>query len=242
MKFNALRSARSRSAAFLAAALCAVLGATAPQAHADTIFKLSLGETGPDVSLAGGALNTTDDGIVGTPGNQNTAVDYTGFLSGFLPDITTSTASVSLNGLTTIGPAQQFGSIVLQNYTGGILNLHDSANNLLLSAVLTSSTLSGTVGAPATGAVFTSGIATPVAGSLLPFIAPNSLSLSMTLTNVNAGAGLSVVSNVLQPFTADASIDVAADPGAGIPEPATLSLALVGATALLVRRRSPRRS
>ena len=51
-------------------------------ADAGTIIKLSLGNTGPDIEYSGGVLSTVDDGIVGTPGDQNTSIDFLDFLSG----------------------------------------------------------------------------------------------------------------------------------------------------------------
>src|SRR5262245_17718149 len=83
----------SRWALIFAALFCA--GA----ARASTIFKVSLGEIGPDVAMnAQGVLGTINDGIAGTPGDQNTAVDFVGFLNG-MADINTKTASFTLSGL-----------------------------------------------------------------------------------------------------------------------------------------------
>jgi hypothetical protein len=125
------------------------------------------------------------------------------------------------------------------------LSLFDPSNSLLLSGVLTSSSLQGTIGPPGTGAVFTTNIATVTGGSLLPFIVPNTLGLSMTLTNVNGGAGFAVTNGLLNPFVADSSVNISGDPtdlGGHIPEPATLLLvttALFAGTA--VRRRAAAR-
>jgi hypothetical protein len=239
MKFNVLRSARNRFAALAAATLCATLGFTANDAQAATILKLSLSDVGPDVGTNLALLGTINDGDAATTGDQNTAVDFTSFLGG-IADISSPTASTSLTNLLPSGPAAQFGNIVIQNYTGGTFNLYDSANTLLLSIALGNSTLTGTAGAPATGSVFTTTFATATAGTLLPLISPATISLSMDLIDVNGGAGFSINSGALQPFVADGQITIAADPEVGIPEPATLSLALAGLTALTLRR--PRRN
>jgi hypothetical protein len=232
---SAVSSPRTRTA-LVAAAICAAFAFTATQSHAATIMKLSLGSTADVATNPSGVFSTTDDGVAITPGDQQTAIDFNGLLAG-IPDVTTPIASVSLNNLTPVGPAAAFGPLAIQSYTGGTFNVYDEANTLLLSAVLNASTLTGTIGAPGTGSVFTTSSATITGGVLAPSFDPNSLSLSMDLINVNNGAGFSVSSNTLQPFTADASLTIAADPAVGAPEPATLSLALLAAPALLLRRR-----
>jgi len=105
---------------------------------------------------------------------------------------------------------------------------------LLLSGTLTTSVLQGTLGSPATGAVFTTNVATVTGGSLAPFIVPGSLGLSMNLSNVNGGAGLSVGRGGLNAFQADSAISISGDPtplGGNLPEPGTFVLT---ASALLV--------
>jgi hypothetical protein len=236
MKINVLRSARNRFTALIAATLCAGLGFTANDAHAATILKMSLSDVGPDVATNLAILATANDGNAATTGDQNTTVDFTSFLGG-IPDITTPTASASLGNLIPAGPASQFGSLVIQNYTGGFFNLYDGSNTLLLSINLGNSALTGTAGAPATGSVFTTSFATATGGTLLPLINPGTISLSMDLIDVNGGAGFSVNTGALQPFSADGQITIAADPEVGIPEPASLSLALAGLAALTFRRK-----
>src|SRR5262249_39069856 len=138
-------------------------------------------------------------------------------------------ASVTLSNLTAAGAPNLVvlpGS-VFQNFTGGTLNLYDSANGLLLSGILTTSVLQGTLGPPGTGAVFTTNVATVTGGTLAPFIVPASLALSMNLSNVNGGAGLSV-GRGLNAFQADSAISISGDPtpiGGTFPEPGTLVLA-----------------
>src|SRR5262245_15680801 len=75
-------------------AFCALLGSSA--ANGETVLKLSLGNTGPDLAMdASGVLGTTSDGNAGTIGDQDTAIDYTGFLDPLFADVTTSSASFS---------------------------------------------------------------------------------------------------------------------------------------------------
>src|SRR3954467_4195301 len=194
---------------FSAAAVCALIFANSNSLQATTIIKLNLGNSGPDLSMSGGILGTANDGNATTTGDQNTALEYTDFLDP-LSDINTPVASFTLSNLVASGPPTVSGPIVIQNFTGGTLNLYDPSNALLLSGLLTTSNLQGTIGPPGTGAVFTTNLATVTGGSLLPFIVPTSLGLSMTLTNVNGGAGFSTgpgsAGLVLNGFVADSSV------------------------------------
>jgi hypothetical protein len=211
-------------------------------ASAGTIVKLALGgDPAPDVRYDGTMLATMDDGDAGTTGLQNTDADFQDFLGAF-PDVLTSTASFSLGGLTPSGPATVFGGVlVIQNFSGGTFELYDPANQLLLSGALTTSSLTGPLGPPATGALFTTSIASVTGGLLAPMILPNSLSLSMSFTEVNTvngGVGFSVgaAAPVLNPFTANATLNIAASP---IPEPAMAALLAIGG--LLTGLTTPRR-
>jgi hypothetical protein len=213
----------------------ACFGAAA--SHAATILKLDLGGTGPDVAMtAGGLLSTVNDGTAATTGDQNTAIEFTDFLNG-IPDVTLPTASYTLTGLQAVGPANVFGSLVIQNFTGGTFSLYDSANALLLTGPLVNSSLSGVLGPPGTGAIFTTTFSTVTGGSLAPGIQPGSVAMSMNLTNVNGGAGFSVAGGgpQLNAFQADASVNISGTNV--IPEPATCSLLLIGAVATLRARR-----
>jgi hypothetical protein len=210
-------------------------------AQADTIIKLSLGEVGPDIGMnSSGVLSTVDDGNAATTGNQNTAVEFTGFLDP-LPDINTKTASFTLSNLVAIGPANVLGTLVVQNFVGGLFSLYDPANVLLLQGTTTNSSLTGTIGPPGTGSLFTTTIATVTGGTLAPMILPGSLSLSMDMTNVNGGAGFNVTGSALAPFLADASLNMAANP-APVPEPASLTLFALGSAAAISFRRRRRPS
>jgi hypothetical protein len=205
--------------------------------RAATIIKLDLGGTGPDVSMTSGVFGTVNDGNAGTTGDQNTAVEYTDFLD-FIPDITLPVASYTLSGLQEVGPATVFGgSLVSQNFVGGQFSLYDPSNTLLLQGPLINSALTGTLGPPGTGAIFSTTLTGVTGGTLAPFIVPGSISMSMEMTNVNGGAGFTIPggSPFLGAFQADATTSISASP---IPEPASLSLLLVAATPALLRRRT----
>jgi hypothetical protein len=66
-------------------------------------------------------------------------------------------------------------------------------------------------------------------GTLAPYLLADSLSLSISFTNINSGGGFAVgaAAPTLNPFTADATLNIAADSNP-IPEPAGILLLLVG--------------
>ncbi|HEX3601969.1 MAG TPA: PEP-CTERM sorting domain-containing protein [Lacipirellulaceae bacterium] len=212
------------------AALCALVFAANLSAQAATIIKLNLGGVGPDVGMgmpAGqppGVFSTIDQTAGPSPtGDQLTDIEYTAFLN-FIPDVNTNTASFSMNGLTAVGPANVFGSLVIQNFNGGVFSLYDPADNLLLQGPMGNSALTGVIGPPGTGALFTTTLGNVSGGSLAPLIAPGSVSLSMNLANVNGGNGFGVAGGgpQLNAFVADGSLSISADQA--VPEPATLAL------------------
>lgn len=235
-------------------AICALFGASAGSTLAGTIIKLSLGgDPAPDIEFTGGAggkLSTADDAIV-SAGDQNTAVEFLDFLDPVATDIATPTASFTLDGLTAAGPATVFsGALVLQNFAGGTLELYDPADTLLLSGALATSALTGTLGPPGTGGLFTTTFSVVTGGTLAPYIDTTSLTVSMNLGDINGGAGLSVTPlpavpppvismGFLDAFTADASINIA---GEAIPEPTSVALWLLGcALSVATVRRKKRR-
>jgi hypothetical protein len=212
---------------FSSFALCAFLGSAV--ANGATVLKLSLSSTGDDLSMdAAGVLGTSSDGNAGTTGDQDTAIDYTGFLDSNT-DIAAN-ASFSIAGLQRTGaPSIVGGTIIIQDFFGGTFNLYDTSNSLLLSGNLQDSTLTGVIGGTGTGSIFTTKVGTFTSGSLLGNLLPNSLNVAMTLTNVNGGSGFVVSGSpfTLQPFTTDASVNISAEK-AIIPEPASIAIALLG--------------
>lgn len=206
----------------------AIAGMAVQSAQAGTIIKLSLGsDADPDVEFDGTSFFTIDDGDAATTGDQNTAVEYLDFLS-FLP---ASGGSYSVSGVAALAPATVlFSSIVIQDFTGGSFELFDAANTLLLSADLADSVLSGPLGPPATGALFTTTFASVTGGSLASLIDPGSISVSISMTNVNGGEGFSTTPDpndgdeLLDPFSADITENIAAE---SVPEPTTAMLAML---------------
>src|SRR3989304_4401677 len=99
------------------------------------IIKLCLGDVDPDIEYTGGVggvLSTMNDGDLGTPGEQNTAIDFLDFLSG-MTDITSPDASYTLNGVTAVGPASiLFGVVVAQGFVGGEFQVYNDVGLLLL--------------------------------------------------------------------------------------------------------------
>jgi hypothetical protein len=239
MKCNKLDAIHILRIVFSSFAFCALLGLSA--ANGATILKLSLASTGADLAMnGGGVLGTVSDGVVGTTGDQDTAVDYTGFLDPLFIDVTTNTASFSVAGLQRTGPLTILGgSVILQDFIGGMFSLYSPTNGLLLSGNLQNSTLTGAIGSTATGSVFTTNASTFTGGSLLPHVQANSLNVSIALTNVNNGTGFAVAGApfALQPFTADAFVNISAEQ---IPEPASIAIALLGSLgfSLFGRRRA----
>jgi hypothetical protein len=239
---------RSIHTMILGVAVCA-LAITTSQSYAGTILKLSLGEdTAADIEFTGGAggvLSTVDDTIDGTAGEQNTAVEFSDFLDSET-DIASPTASLTLDNVVASGPTiVLFGNLVVQSFTGGNLSLYDASNTLLLSGTLTTSNLSGTLGPPGTAGMFTTSFGTVTGGSLASQIDPGTLTLSIAMAGVNGGAGLSVsppvpaipppvFESILNEFTADAAIIVAADP---VPEPAVIALLCAALLGPLCNRR-----
>ena len=207
-------------------------------ARAGTILKLDLGGLGPDIAMSGGVVSTVNDGDAATTGDQDTAIQFTDFLEP-IPDITTHTASFTLSGMTASGPVNLIGSLAIQNFTGGQISIFDPSNNTLLTANLGNSVLTGTIGSPSTASIFNTTLSSPTGGSLASLIAPGSLSLSFSLSNVNGGTGLSVSDSILQPFIGDSSVLIAGN-AINAPEPATLALLAFGAVGLLARRRFAR--
>jgi hypothetical protein len=227
---------RCRWLAVVGIAVCGIACLVPIDASAGTILKLGLGgDPANDIEFDGTTLRTVADADATTLGDQNTNVEFLDFLDSVMFDILTSTASFTLDGLDVSGSATTIaGVLVIQDFTGGTMELYDDFNVPLLSATLDTSVLTGPIGPPATGAVFSTSFGTVTGGTLAPHIAPNTLSLSMSLTNVNGGSGLSVSGpggTVLDPFDADATLNIAAEQ---IPEPASAVPMVLGAALLVL--------
>jgi hypothetical protein len=228
---------------FTAVAACALVYANCDSLSAATIIKLNLGNVTPDLQMnAAGLLGTANDGNNATAGDQDTDVQFTGFLEP-APDITTPIASISLSNLLRTGAADLVTNpgLVTQAFVGGSFGLYDPSNTLLLSGTISTSSLVGTLSPPGAGGVFTTGVVLVTGGVLADLIVPNSLALSLNLTNVNGGNGFSVTGGlVLNPFVTDTSLNISGNPttiGENFPEPGTLMLAAVAMIAATGFRR-----
>ncbi|HEX4415496.1 MAG TPA: hypothetical protein VH107_17825 [Lacipirellulaceae bacterium] len=219
---------------FLKGALCALVASFSCLSQAATIIKLNLGGVGPDLQMnAGGTLSTDTDNDPTTPGDQNTAIEYTGFLDPLFADVSGSPpASFSLSGLQAdpAGAAFSLG-LVIQGFHGGNFNLYGSNNTLLLSGTVATATLAGVTTPPGTGSLFTTTLGAITGGTLQPLIVPGTVSVSMNLATVNGGNGFSTVTGpggilVLQPFKADASALISGAPSPNVPEPASMTFVL----------------
>lgn len=197
-------------------------------ASAETIMKYDLGGTGPDVQLVGNVFSTINDGFSGTPGQQNTALDFTGFLDSTFSDILAG-ASMTISNVQTIGNALVVlnNGIVQQNTTGGTVSFWNASGALLLSGSLASGSISGTLDG-STGSFFNTTAMTFTGGSLLPYLSPTSGGFSLALSNIFTGgfSGFDIVSPTaglsrLGNFTADAGGLIS---GTSVPEPTSMFL------------------
>lgn len=214
-------------------AICVASALCAGPARAGTILFLNPSGT-PDIGFDGINLATLPGPDGATTGDQNTTIDFQDFLSS-RPDVGTPTASLTLSGVAAAGAPQVFGSLVVQTFSGGTLDLYDPANALMLAGALDMSALTGTLGPPGTASVFTTTFANVTGGSLMPLLAAGTLTISISMSSVNGGNGLSVQNQALAAFSADSVITIAAD----APEPPVLGLMFVAA-AVLIRVRSSR--
>ena len=151
-------------------------------------------------------------------GTQNTPAEFTGFMDQY-PDIAAPPASFTFGGITPSGSTLNFGTSILQQFTGGTLSLYDSTQTLLLSANLSSAALTGTIGL-SDGGLFTTLFSNVTGGTLAANIDGPTLVFQMHLSNINGGSGFS--GGNLQPFTANVTANI--DAGQVVPEPATIVL------------------
>lgn len=239
----------------LALMLCAFLTTSPLRTHAATILEMSLGDSTTDIEYSGGTLHTVDDGNAATIGEQDTGVLFLNFIDGFAPDILSAPlGSLTLAGLvpSPAGPNSALlinQSTVIQSFTGGTLSLWDQNNNLLLTGNLGASALTGALG-NTTGGLFQTSYGLITGGALMPYIDPSSFLMSMNFTAIHSipggQPGITLANpappgpfvNVdINPFRADATINVEADP---IPEPATVGLLVVVAVGFVSLRRNAR--
>lgn len=197
-------------------------------ASADTIIKYDLGGTGPDVQLVGNVFSTVNDGVAATEGQQNTGLEFTGFLDSVFSDIIRG-ASMTISNVQTVGNALVIlnNGIVQQNTVGGTVSFYSSTNGLLLRGNLGGGSINGTLDG-GTGSYFNTAAMTFTGGSLLPYLSPTSGGFSLALSNIFTGgiAGLDLVSPTagltrIGNFTADASGLVS---GTSVPEPTSMFL------------------
>lgn len=215
-----------RFAALVAVAFCTFAS------QAATIIKLDLGGVGPDLTFSGGSgglLSTVDQDPFNLSfpiGDQLTNILFTDFLSGS----GSTTGSFTLTGATAVGaPTPLGGGVLAQNFSGGNFKIYNSANQLLISVDLSSTLLV----AGSNGASFNISNAMIVGGSpsITSPINPNSIGMSMSLTNISGGGLSAGGGGFLNAFTADASMDITGS----VPEPTTMLFAL-GLTLLPARR------
>lgn len=202
-------------------------------ANADTIIKFDLGANN-DVEFVGGIFRTVNDGIASTPGNQNSDIDFTGFLDASFADIL-SGASVTISNIVASAEVNVLGTIISQATNGGSINLWSNTGSLLLSAALGEGNIAGSIDG-VTGSFFNSSVMTYTGGSLLSHVSSSPAGLSLGLSGIQSGIfpGMTVSYNTttdafeLDSFRADASGLLTGNP---IPEPASmllLSSALLG--------------
>jgi len=216
------------------------------------VVKLDLAKTpapdlGPDIRYTGAVLATPDDGNGVTFGLQDSAIVFGDFLS---PLFAARAGSYSLHNLITNGPATLInGNVVFQPMKNGDFQIYDSpanGNALLLDVDLTPSStlLTGTL-TSSTGGLISVTNAKAVGGALLGYVDPNSISFSMSFSNIlsNGGTTGHLVldgNNVLQAFQASATKEIGANPNplGGSPEPTSAVLLVLGSLCgAFVRRR-----
>lgn len=203
-------------------------------ASAATIIKFNLGGTGPDLSYSSGVLSTINDGNGTTTGDQDTGLEFVGFLDGIFSDIA-SGASMSIAGITATGLPNLLGTLVTQATTGGTFNVYSPTNVLLLSGTLGSGAILGSTSA-STGSFFNTTVATFTGGSLLTYVLNTPAALSLSFSNVvtDGKPGMVVTPNGLQNFVTDATGQVE---GSAVPEPATAALLISGVLGGIAARR-----
>lgn len=245
---------RNVKAILTAVAVCALCVSLSPaNSFAGTILEMNLGNVGSDIQYDGSTLRTVIE-VPATTGDQDTGVQFLGILDPLFADIlTTNQASFTLSGLVPDGQASLIlNSVIIQNFKNGIFKLYgNSGNNLLLEGTLGNSALSGSLN-NTTGGLFQTTLGTATGGSLLGYIDPNSISLSMNFSGIidtpSNTPGLRVTTlpgsptnfflTNLSPFKADATVDIEAN----VPEPGSVLLVALGSVMALAAGRRVRRN
>jgi len=225
---------------FAALAVCALSAFLSPaSALAGTILELNLGDVVSDIEYDGTTLRTVIENPA-TAGDQDTGVQFLGFLDPLFADIfTTNQASFTLSGLVPDGQASLIvNSVIIQNFKFGTFEIYgDAGNNLLLKGNLGNSALSGSLN-NTTGGLFQTTLGTATGGSLMGYIDPSSISMSMNFTaivdtpsglpglrvNPLPGGPINFFLTTLSPFRADATVNIEAN----VPEPGSLMLVVLG--------------
>ena len=200
----------------------------ASAAPLDTVIKLGLGGTGPDVQylyddVTGGTFSTVNDGNAGTTGDQDTNIEFVGVLDGVLADVL-SGASFTVSGISSVG-GQGAVAPFSHSTTGGTFALYDAANALLLSGNFATGLLSAGIA----GSYFDTSFSSFTGGSLLTYLLNNPAAVSLAFTGVN-------VVNLDKGFTMTANATGLIDAKA-VPEPASVALLLSGLVGGLINRR-----
>lgn len=202
---------------------------------ADTIMKFDLSSTNTDVRFVNNIFSTVNDNIASTPGQQNTSIDFSGFLDSTIQDIL-SGASITISNVLAVGAPTIIlnNGVIQQNTEGGNVSFWNLNGDLLLSANLDNSSIMGSING-STGSFFNTTSMTFTGGSLFSSLTPGSGGFSLALSNVLSGSHIgfdySVSSNgdfSIKNFTADANGLVT---GSTVPEPATsllLGLSFLG--------------
>lgn len=215
----------------------AVLLFSVSSASADTIIKFGLSQTGPDLIFQDGVFGTIDQGDASTIGDQNTGIEFTGFLNSMFANIVTG-ASVTISDVLSSGLATDSGGIgvIVQRTFGGLLSIWDDNNDLLLSANLGAGSFAGANGVP-TGSFFNTEVFNYTGGSLLSLLSPNTGNISISMTSIitEGQTGFHIQNDgTLADFTANGNGLLAGEP---IPEPATAMLILSGLVGCAFRKR-----
>lgn len=232
-----------------AVAVCALCVGLSPAASlAGTILEMNLGNVVNDIEYDGSTLHTVIENVA-TTGDQDTGVQFLGILDSLFTDIlTTNQASFTLSGLVPDGQASLIvNSVVIQNFKNGTFELYgDAGNNLLLKGSLGNSALSGSLN-NTTGGLFQTTLGIATGGSLMGYIDPSSISLSMNFTAIVdtpsglpglrvtplPGGPINFFLTNLSPFRADATVDIEAN----VPEPGSVILLVFGCVLTMSARR-----